>query len=183
MPLITPQAARCDGLWLSVHTDDRNRYYCWGCVRFCRSCLACRSCSLSRHSNYCWHFRDCCQLSFILVHFLPCNSPPILAYCHQALFSTQALCTFDSARDKFFLFSFTLLSVSRFSFVICRILIFRSASYQVQWNWLLIRKPNQTVVLSSVEQSFLLVDKSPANMMEEVATCQAQHWTLEMSRK
>lgn len=149
MALITPQAACCDGLWLSVHTDDRNRY-CWGRVRFCRRSPARRSCSLSRHSNYCWHFRGCCQLSFLsLFIFFPISSL-FLVYCHWALFSTESLGTFyDSTWHDFFLSFFlsvlfhTSQSVVRFSCVIffCRILIFRSASYQVQWNWywLLIR--------------------------------------------
>lgn len=35
-------------------------------------------------------------LSFSFIFFIPSNSFPILVYCHQALFSHEALCTFDS---------------------------------------------------------------------------------------
>lgn len=143
MALITPQAARCDGLWLSVHTDDRNRYYCWGCIRFCRSSLACRTCSLSRHSNYCWHFRGCCQLSFFLFLFLFSISCPL------------SLGFVQNRSNLYFWFHLTwILSLCLsfclpfLSFLIGRIMIFRSVSYQVQWNWFdllsRIRKPNQT---------------------------------------
>lgn len=140
MALITLQAARCDGLWLSAHTDDRNRYYCGGCVRFCRNSPARRSCSLSRRSNYCWHFRGCCQLSFLLFHFFLLHFLPIVTGLCSAQKHFVLLIPLDTISFSLSAPSHAPQSVFRFSFVICRISIFRSASCQVQWDWLLIRK-------------------------------------------
>lgn len=93
-----------------------------------------------------------------------------LVYCRWVLFSTEALCTFDSTWHDFFSLLFHApLSVFRFSFLIRRISIFRSDSCQVQWIWLLIRKLNQTVVPSYVDQSFLPVDQSLSTIKKEDA--------------
>lgn len=179
MALITPQAARCDGLWLSVHTDDRNRYYCWGCIRFCRSSLACRTCSLSRHSNYCWHFRGCCQLSFFLFLFFVLHFLSIVTgLCSEQ----KQFVLFDSTWHEFFLS--VCLSVFRFFLFwlaeswFSDPLLTRYSGIDLIY-WVGLGNPIRLLIPSSVAQSFLLVDQSPSNMKnEEVATCQEQHWTL-----